>query len=49
MHPEDLDFIWTCHECNATFVFHSDIDEHKEKTGHLAISKFDLLSGKLLA
>ena len=49
MHPDDLDFMWTCHECNSSFVFHSDVDDHKEKTGHSMISKFDLLSGKLLA
>ena len=49
MHPEDLDYIWTCHECNSSFVFHSEVDEHKVKTGHSIISKFDLLSGKLLA
>ena len=49
MHPEDLDYIWTCHECNSSFVFHSEVDEHKIKTGHSVISKFDLLSGKLLA
>ena len=49
MHPDDLNSIWMCHECASSFVFRSDVDDHKEKTGHSLLSKFDLLSGKLLA
>jgi hypothetical protein len=49
MHPDDLNFLWTCHECKSSFIFQSDVDDHKENTGHSELSKFDLLSGKLLA
>lgn len=38
--------IWVCHECSATFVFHSDVEVHKEKTEHSKIEKYDLLTDK---
>ncbi len=49
MHPDDLNRIWICHECKCSFVFRSDVDDHKSKSGHLEIEKYDLTSGKLLA
>jgi hypothetical protein len=49
MHPEDLQMLWICRECNARFAFHSDADDHKLKSGHLLIVKHDILSGKVLA
>jgi len=49
MHPDDLNAIWLCHECKSTFVFHSDVDEHKITTQHSQIEKYDLVSGELLA
>ena len=39
MHPDDLKAIWICHECRMVFVFHSDIDDHKNLTGHTIIEK----------
>jgi hypothetical protein len=39
MHPDDLKAIWICHECRTVFVFHSDIDDHTDLTGHKMIEK----------
>jgi hypothetical protein len=39
MHPDDLKAIWICHECRMVFVFHSDVDDHKNLTGHKTIEK----------
>jgi hypothetical protein len=39
MHPDDLKAIWVCHECRAKFVFHSDVDDHKDLTGHKPVEK----------
>ena len=44
MHDEDLKVIWFCRECETSFVFGSDVEDHKEKEGHLKISKYDLSS-----
>ena len=48
MHPDDLKMIWICAKCRASFLFRSDVEEHKIKLGHSTIYKYDLLSGKLL-
>lgn len=34
MHQDDLKAIWICHECKMKFLFHSDIEDHKDSTGH---------------
>jgi hypothetical protein len=39
MHPDDLKAIWICHECRMKFFFYSDIDDHKDSTGHKLIAK----------
>jgi hypothetical protein len=39
MHPDDLKAIWICHECRTVFLFHSDIDDHKDLSGHKIIEK----------
>jgi hypothetical protein len=44
MHPEDLKTIWFCHECRTVFIFHSDIDDHKDATGHKTIEKLMMIS-----
>jgi hypothetical protein len=44
MHPDDLKAIWICHECRTVFVFHSDIDDHKDLTGHKMIEKLMMIS-----
>jgi hypothetical protein len=49
MHPDDLNALWICLECKCTFIFHSDIEDHKAKTGHSPTEKYDLVSGELLA
>ena len=44
MHPDDLKAIWICHECRMKFFFHSDVDDHKDSTGHKLIEKIMLVS-----
>jgi hypothetical protein len=44
MHPDDLKAIWICHECRMVFVFHSDIDDHKDSSGHKMIEKVMMIS-----
>ena len=48
MHPEDLNNIWVCSNCQTGFAFHSDILDHMEKTRHKHIKKFDLNTGRLI-
>ena len=42
MHRDDLKVISFCREFGTSFVFRSDVDDHKEKEGHSKISKYDL-------
>ncbi len=44
MHPDDLKAIWICHECKMKFVFHSDIEDHKDSTGHNVTEKKMLIT-----
>jgi hypothetical protein len=39
MHPDDLNAIWICHECRIVFVFHSDVEDHMDLSGHKLIEK----------
>ena len=39
MHPDDLKAIWICHECRMKFLFHSDVEDHKDSTGHKLTEK----------
>jgi hypothetical protein len=39
MHPDDLKAIWICHECRRVFIFHSDVDDHEDLTGHKMVEK----------
>ena len=39
MHPDDLKVIWICHECGMKFLFPSDVEDHKNLTGHKLIEK----------
>jgi hypothetical protein len=39
MHPDDLKAIWICHECRTVFIFHSDVEDHKDLSGHKTIEK----------
>jgi hypothetical protein len=39
MHPDDLKAIWICQECRMIFIFHSDIEDHKDLTGHKVVQK----------
>jgi hypothetical protein len=44
VHPDDLKAIWICHECRRVLVFHSDIDDHKDLSGHKMIEKVMMIS-----
>jgi hypothetical protein len=44
MHEDDLKAIWICHECKIVFIFHSDVDDHKDLTGHDLIEKVMMIS-----
>ena len=44
MHPDDLKAIWICRECRRVFVFHSDVDDHKDLTSHKMIGKVMMIS-----
>ncbi len=48
MHPEDLNNIWVCSNCQTAFAFHSDIVDHMKETQHKHIKKFDLNTGRLI-
>jgi hypothetical protein len=48
MHQDDLKTVWICNECGMSFIFFSDMQDHKAKFGHVGIKKYDLSSGKLL-
>ena len=47
MHPEDLNNIWVCSNCQTAFAFHSDMMDHIKDTRHKHIKKFDLNTGRL--
>jgi hypothetical protein len=44
MHPDDLKAIWICKECHKIFVFHSDVDDHKDLSGHKLNEKVMMIS-----
>jgi hypothetical protein len=44
MHPDDLKVIWICYECKKVFVFHSDVDDHKDLSGHKMVEKVMMIS-----
>jgi hypothetical protein len=44
MKPDDLEAIWICHECRTVFIFHNDIDDHEDSTGHKLIEKVMMIS-----
>jgi hypothetical protein len=46
MHPDDLKAVWTCHECHKVFIFHSDVDDHKNLSGHMLVEKMTLISSE---
>jgi hypothetical protein len=48
MHQDELKAVWICKVCQMRFLFYSDIEDHKVKTGHLGVKKYDLQSGRLL-
>jgi hypothetical protein len=48
MHPEDLNKIWFCEDCQSSFFFNSDAEDHKEKTGHVKMRKFSSVSGGVI-
>jgi hypothetical protein len=39
MHPEDLNKIWFCEDCQSSFFFNSDAEDHQEETGHKKMRK----------
>jgi hypothetical protein len=48
MHPEDLNKIWFCEDCQNSFFFYSDAEDHEEKTGHKKMRKFSSVSGEII-
>ena len=34
MHPDDLKTMWLCCECRRSFLFHSDVEDHKRGFNH---------------
>lgn len=48
MYPEDLNKIWFCEDCQSSFFFNSDAEDHKEKTGHTKMRKFSSMSGEII-
>jgi hypothetical protein len=44
MHPDDLKAIWICQECHKVFVFYSDVDDHKDLSGHKLNEKVMMIS-----
>jgi hypothetical protein len=48
MHPEDLNKIWFCEDCQSSFFFNSDAEDHQEKTGHKKMRKFSSVSGEII-
>jgi hypothetical protein len=44
MHPDDLKVIWICHECKKAFIFHSDVDDHKNLASHKLMEKVMMIS-----
>jgi hypothetical protein len=49
MHPDDLKAVWICHKCHKVFVFHSDVDDHKDLSGHEMVEKVTLISPETFA
>ena len=45
MHPEDLNSIWFCEDCQSSVFLNSDAEDHKEKTGHNKMRKFSAVPG----
>ena len=48
MHPDDLNNVWVCTNCQTAFAFHTDMMDHIKKTRHKKIKKFDLNSGTIV-
>ncbi|MDQ3836504.1 MAG: hypothetical protein M3270_06185 [Thermoproteota archaeon] len=44
MHPDDLNAIWICHECEKIFLFFNDTIHLKDSTGHKVIEKRAMIS-----
>ena len=44
MHEDDLKAMWICHECKMKYIFQSDIEDHKDSTGHKVIEKRAMIS-----
>jgi hypothetical protein len=49
MHSDDLNNMWVCHQCKMRFIFIADMEDHRATTGHSNLTKYDLLSGELVA
>jgi hypothetical protein len=37
MHPDDLKTIWLCCDCGHSFLFHSDVEDHKKQFNHSTV------------
>jgi hypothetical protein len=42
MPPEDLDHIWVCCQCQKSFLYKDDKEEHVRITGHSDLKMYEL-------
>ena len=42
MHPDDLKTVWLCCECKRSFLFHSDVEDHKKEFNHPTVILCDI-------
>lgn len=45
MHPGDLKTTWLCCECGRSFVFNSDVEDHKRQFNHSKMMRRNLQTG----
>jgi hypothetical protein len=46
---KDFEILWVCADCGLVSLFHSDLEDHKQKNNHHNVAEIDLGSGKLVA
>ena len=41
-HVEKLDKVYVCNSCRVVILFRSDVEDHRETTGHMQMSVLSL-------